>query len=131
MTLCVQAATPCLQTVTVCIQAAHVDAFPSWAHRLTAYLHHLGGERLDAWLMPSYSRIIYKHARPACAKRRLGGATAGCPGRLGGTALGLGCFTHSGGAPVPLRSQQFARGAVVRPCQGRVFRGRTAHSAAC
>ena len=45
-------------------QAPHVDAFPTWAHRLADWLHHLGGERLDAWLMPSYSRIIYKHVRP-------------------------------------------------------------------
>ena len=45
-------------------QAPHVDAFPTWAHRLADWLHNLGGERLDAWLMPSYSRIIYKHVRP-------------------------------------------------------------------
>ena len=34
-----------------------------WAHRIAAYLHRLGGERLDNWLMPSYSSLIYQHVR--------------------------------------------------------------------
>tara|TARA_B100000768_G_scaffold15197_1_gene14153 strand:- start:202 stop:771 length:570 start_codon:yes stop_codon:yes gene_type:complete len=66
-----QTAAPCVQAVATCTQAPHVDAFPSWAGRLAAYLHHLGGERLDAWLMPSYARIIYKHVRPRAERAAL------------------------------------------------------------
>ena len=44
-------------------QAPHVDAFPPWAHRLAIFLHHAGGERLDRWLMPSYSRIVYERVK--------------------------------------------------------------------
>jgi pentatricopeptide repeat protein len=44
-------------------QAPHVDAFPPWAHRLAVFLHHAGGERLDRWLMPSYSRIVYERVK--------------------------------------------------------------------
>lgn len=71
VTLCAQAAAPCVQAVATCTQAPHVDAFPSWAGRLASWLHHLGGERLDAWLMPSYSRIIYQHVRPRAERAAL------------------------------------------------------------
>jgi hypothetical protein len=36
----------------------------------------------------------------------LGGATARYPGRLGRKASGLGCATHAGGAPQPLRAKR-------------------------
>ena len=36
----------------------------------------------------------------------LGGATAPYPGRLGRKASGLGCATHAGGAPLPLRAKR-------------------------
>lgn len=70
---------PMRLAVATCTQAPHVDAFPSWAHRLAAYLHHLGGERLDAWLMPSYSRIIYQHVRPRAERAALAVAPLATP----------------------------------------------------
>ena len=61
--------------------------------------------------------------RPAArSKRRRGGATARCPGRLGRRAPGLGCSTHSGGVPQPPRPQwqravlPLARAEVVQFC---------------
>ena len=57
-------------------------------------------------------RVAASPATSPCARRpqhvnsqrRLGGATARHPGRLGGTAFGLGCPAHPGGAPPPPRS---------------------------
>lgn len=38
------------------------EAFPSWVYRISAYLERVP-QRLDLWLMPSYSSIIYQHLR--------------------------------------------------------------------
>lgn len=42
--------------------APFVEAYPSWVHRIQAYLHRIP-QRLDLWLMPSYSSMIYQHVR--------------------------------------------------------------------
>ncbi|KAL1530326.1 hypothetical protein AB1Y20_001235 [Prymnesium parvum] len=38
------------------------EAFPTWAHKLQAYLHRIP-ERFDRWLMPSFSSTIYEHLK--------------------------------------------------------------------
>ena len=43
--------------------------------------------------------MLEDESGPARSKCCLGGATACCPGRLGCEASGLGCSTHSRGAP--------------------------------
>jgi pentatricopeptide repeat protein len=43
-------------------QAPFVRAYPGWVHRLGEYLERVP-QRLDLWLMPSWSSVIYHHLR--------------------------------------------------------------------
>jgi hypothetical protein len=45
--------------------------------------------------------VTYEPLARHVASAALGGAAAGCPDRLGRGASGVGCSTHSGGAPRP------------------------------
>ena len=57
------------------------------------------------YLWPSRHRrllLLQRVARQHGQSAAVGGATACCPGRLGCEASGVGCATHSRGAPTPL-----------------------------
>ena len=43
-------------------QAGFASAFPAWVYRAAEYLQRVP-QRLDLWLMPSYSSAIYQHVR--------------------------------------------------------------------
>jgi len=43
-------------------QAPFVRAYPGWVHRLGEFLERVP-QRLDLWLMPSWSSVIYHHLR--------------------------------------------------------------------
>ena len=44
------------------VRVPQTRAYPGWVHRLSEYLERVP-QRLDLWLMPSWSSIIYHHLR--------------------------------------------------------------------